>query len=167
MSSQEEHNKLTDEEKFKLIEFYKENSKLWVAQGIKASQKALKKVELEEEFDTKFSIGILEKGFHALKASFLWEHKKDQKEGKLTNKGWKFYESILFLKNEPKTSKVAFTSEERETIITFYQIKPALQKHGMIEYRDQNIRRTSIQKLREEFSKKFTEYDIKNRGMFF
>ena len=71
MSSQEEHNKLTDEEKFKLIEFYKENSKLWVTQGIKTSQKALKKVELEEEFDTKFSIGILEKGFHALKASFL------------------------------------------------------------------------------------------------
>ena len=26
MSSQEEHNKLTDEEKLKLIEFYKENS---------------------------------------------------------------------------------------------------------------------------------------------
>ena len=70
MSSQEEHNILTDEEKFKLIEFYKENSKLWVTQGIKASQNALK-VELEEEFDTKFSIGILEKGFHALKASFL------------------------------------------------------------------------------------------------
>ena len=85
----------------------------------------------------------------------------------MTNKGWKFYESILFLKNEPKTSKVAFTSEERETVITFYQIKPALQKHGMIEYRDQNIRRTSIQKLREEFSKKFAEYDIKKRGMFF
>ena len=30
MSSQEEHNKLTDEEKFKLIGFYKENSELWV-----------------------------------------------------------------------------------------------------------------------------------------
>ena len=28
MSSQEEHNKLTDEEKFKLIEFYRENSEL-------------------------------------------------------------------------------------------------------------------------------------------
>ena len=30
MSSQEEHNKLTDEKKFKLIGFYKENSELWV-----------------------------------------------------------------------------------------------------------------------------------------
>ena len=34
----------------------------------------------------------------------------------------------------------------------------------MIEYKDQNIRRTLIQKLREEFSKKFTEYDIKKEG---
>ena len=35
MSSQDmSHNKLTDEEKFKLIEFYKENSELWFTQGI-------------------------------------------------------------------------------------------------------------------------------------
>ena len=43
MSSEEEHNKLTDEEKFKLIEFYKENTELWVTQKITRSQKALKK----------------------------------------------------------------------------------------------------------------------------
>ena len=105
MSSQEEHNKLTDEEKFKLIEFYKENSELWFTQGITRSQKALKKEELVEEFDRKFSIKILKKYFHALRASFLREHKKYQKEGKLLNKGCKFYESMLFLKNEPKTSE--------------------------------------------------------------
>ena len=71
MSSQEEHNKLTDEEKFKLIEFYKENSELWFTQGITRSQKALKKEEIVEEFDRKFSIKILKKYFHALRASFL------------------------------------------------------------------------------------------------
>ena len=43
MSSLEEHNKLADEEKLKLIEFYKENSKLWVTEGITRIQKALKK----------------------------------------------------------------------------------------------------------------------------
>ena len=48
---------------------------------------------------------ILEKTFHVLRASFLREHKKYQKEGKLPNKGWKLYESMLFLKNEPKTSE--------------------------------------------------------------
>ena len=161
MSSQEEHNKSTDEEKFKLIEFCKENSELWVTQGITRSQKALKKEELVEEFDKKFSVEILEKAFYALRVSFLREHKRYQKEGKLPNKGWKFYESMLFLKNEPKTNKVALTSEEHETFITFYQTNPALWNHGMIEYRDRNIRRALIQKLCEEIDEKFTEDDIK------
>ena len=91
MSSQEVHNKLTDEEKFKLIEFYKEDSELRVTQGITRSQKALKKEELVEEFNRKFSVKTMEKAFHELRASFLREHKKYQKERKLPNKGWKFY----------------------------------------------------------------------------
>ena len=80
MSLQEEYNKLTGEEKFKLIEFYKEKSKLCVTQGITRSQKAQKKEELVEEFDRKFSIKILETAFHALRASFLREHKKYKKK---------------------------------------------------------------------------------------
>ena len=126
MSSQEERNKLTDEEKFKLIQFYTENNELWVTQGITRSQKVLKQEELAEEFDRKFSIEILENALHALRANFLREHKKYQKEGQLPNKGWKFYESMLFMKNKPKTNKVAFTSEERETLTTFYQKNPSV-----------------------------------------
>ena len=103
MSSQEEHNKLTDKEKLKLIES-KKPANYGLHKGKTRSQRALKK-ELVEEFDKKFSIDILEKTFHASIASFLREHKKYQKEGKLPNKGWKLYESILFLKNKPKTSK--------------------------------------------------------------
>ena len=68
---------------------------------------------------------------------------------------------MLFLKNEPKTNKVAFTSEKQETRITFYQTNPALWNYGMIEYIDRNVRRALIQKLCEEFDKKFTEDDIK------
>ena len=168
MSSQEEHNKLTNEEKFKLIEFYKENSESWVTQGITRNQKVLKKEELAEEFDRKFSIEILEKALHALKASFLREHKKYQKEGQLPNKGWKYHESMLFMKKEPKTNKVAFTSEERETLIASYQTNPGLWKHGMIDYRDPNIRRALIQRFFEEFAEKFTEDDItKEWNVFF
>ena len=78
MSSEEEQNKLTDKEKFKLIEFYKENSGLWFTQGITRSQKALKKEKLVEEFDSKFSIKIMEKAFYALRSSFLRDHKKNE-----------------------------------------------------------------------------------------
>ena len=62
----------------------------------------------------------------SLRASFLREWKKYQKELKLPNKGWKFYESMLFLKNEPKANIMAFTSEKREVLIIFYQNNPAL-----------------------------------------
>ena len=41
MSSQEEH--ITDKEKFKLIEFYKENSELWVTQGDNKKPKSAEK----------------------------------------------------------------------------------------------------------------------------
>ena len=43
MSSEEEHNKLTDKEKFKLIEFYKENSELCVTQGDNKKPKSVDK----------------------------------------------------------------------------------------------------------------------------
>ena len=71
MSSQEEHNKLTDEEKFKLIGFYKKTVNYGLhTQGITRSQKALKKEELVEEFDRKFSIEILKNAFHASRGNF-------------------------------------------------------------------------------------------------
>ena len=105
MSSQEEHSKLTDEEKLKLIELYKENSELWVTQGITRSQKALKKEELVEEFDRKFLTEILGKAFYAVRPSFLREHKNYQKEEKLPNKGWQFYESLFFWKTSHRLVK--------------------------------------------------------------
>ena len=97
--------KLTDAEKVKLLAFYKENNELWVTQGITRSQKAKKKEELVEEFEGKFSIEILEKAFHSLKASFLREYKKYEKDGKVPNKPWKFYDNMLFLKEEPKNPR--------------------------------------------------------------
>ena len=69
MASQEE-TKLSDEEKYKLIEFYKKNPELWVVnQGISRSQKSLKKDELLNEFEGKFQIELFEKAFHGLRTS--------------------------------------------------------------------------------------------------
>ena len=73
--------------------------------GDSKKPKSVKKEELVKEFDRKSSIQFLEKAFHALRASFLREHKKYQKEGKLPNKAWKFYETMFFLKNKTKTSE--------------------------------------------------------------
>ena len=153
--------KLTDEEKVILLAFYKENNELWLTQGITRSQKARKKEELVEEFEGKFSLETLEKAFHSLKASFLREHKKYEKDGKVPTKPWKFYDNMLFLKEEPKNDRISFTTEERETLITFYHTNPPLWNHGLVEYRDRNIRRTLLLKLCDELDGKFTDEDIK------
>ena len=100
------------------------------------SQKAKKTEELVEEFKGKFSIAILEKAFHSLKASFLREYKKYEKDGKVPNKPWKFYDNMLFL---PKNHRVSFTTEEQETLTTFYHTNPPLWNHGLLEYRDRDI----------------------------
>ena len=52
-------------------------------------------------------------------------------------------------------------SSGKKVLINFYQDNPALWNHGMLEYRDRNVRRALIQKLVEEFDEKFTEEDIK------
>ena len=129
-------------------------------QGISRSQKSLKKDELLKELEGKFQIELLEKVFHGLRTSFLREFKK-YKEGNLPKKPWKFYKSMLFFKEEQVVRRAVFSMEEREILITFYQNNPALWNHGMVEYRDRNIRRSLIQKLVEQFDEKFTEEDIK------
>lgn len=59
MSQQKESNKLSDDEKFELIEFYKDNKELWVTnQEITRSQRALKE-ELAEDFENNFSTEII------------------------------------------------------------------------------------------------------------
>ena len=57
-------------------------------------------------------------------------------------------------KEEKTNTKVAFTSEERKTLIAFYQNNPALWNLGMLDNRNRNIRRLLIQTLREEFDEK-------------
>jgi len=69
---------------------------------------------------------------------------------------------MLFLKEEPrKIARTQFTTDERETLITFYHSNPLLWNHGLTKYRDRNIRRALIQKLVEDLDDKFTEDDIK------
>ena len=68
---------------------------------------------------------------------------------------------MLFLKEEQVVRRAVFSMEEREILITFCQNNPALWNHGMVEYRDRNIRRSLIQKLVGQFDEKFTEEDIK------
>ena len=68
--------KLTDDEKFKLLNFYKDNRELWVPQGVPKTLKISKKAKLVEKFEGKFTIEVLARTFHSLKAGFAREFKK-------------------------------------------------------------------------------------------
>ena len=68
---------------------------------------------------------------------------------------------MLFLKEEAKITRVQFTTAERETVIDFYQSNPPLWNHGIEAYRNRDIRRSLLEKLRESLDEKFTEEDIK------
>ena len=56
--------------------------------------------------------------------------------------------------------KALFTTEKREILITFYETNPALWIHGMVEYRDRNLRRALLQKLVLESDEKFSKEEI-------
>ena len=53
---------------------------------------------------------------------------------------------------------------EREVLITFYEAILASWNHGMVEYRDRNMRRALLQKLVLEFDEKLSEKEIKKEG---
>ena len=153
--------KLCDEEKSKLIDFFKVNKALWSSSTNfrDKEEKVNVKKALVDLFDGKFTETFLEKQFHALRTAFNRESKKyKEKEPK---KKWKFFEQLQFLQDEiEKEKRVPFDVEERETLIDFYSSHPALWNHHLAEYRDRNLRDSLFVKLLELFDNKFRREDI-------
>ena len=70
--------KLSDEEKYKLIDFYKVNKALWSSSTNfrEKEEKAKAREELVNLFDSKYTDAFLEKNFHAPQTVFNRESKK-------------------------------------------------------------------------------------------
>ena len=66
-----------------------------------------------------------------LRASVWRGHQKFQKDERLPKKPRKCCYSAFFLREEQTNTIDAVTSEEQETLITFYQNNPALSYHAM------------------------------------
>ena len=155
--------KLSDEEKSKLINFYKDNRALWSSEVNfrNKEEKSVVKEDLIELFDGKFTEAFLDKNVHALRSAFNRESKK-YKEKEPKNK-WKFFEQLSFLTEEIEKveKKGTFDFEEKEMLINFFNSKPALWNHHLTEYRDRNLRDSLLEKLVEQFDEKFSKEDIK------
>ena len=56
---------------------------------------------------------------------------------------------------------MAFDLEEIEALIDFFSSNPAMWNHHITEYRDCNLRDSSLEKLVDQFTGKFTKEDIR------
>ena len=161
--SQQAKQKLSEEEKIKLIKFYKDNKALWSSEVSfrNKEEKAEVKEEITKLFEGKFTDAFLDKSFHALRTAFGRELKKyKEKEPK---KKWKFFDQLSFLKEEFEKieKKITFDVDERETLIDFFNSNSPLWNHHLTEYRDRNLRDSLYEKLAELFDGKFSKEDLK------
>ena len=154
--------KLSDDEKTTLINFYKENKAFWSSEVNfrNKEEKSAVKEQLLTLFEGKYSEGFLDKNFHALRTAFSREHKKYK--GNPSKKKWKFYDQLSFLTEElEKEKKVTFDLEEKEILIDFFNSNPPLWNHHLSEYRDRSLRDSLLEKLVNQFDGKFTKEDVK------
>ena len=108
--------KLPDEEKTTLINFYKQNKALWssdVNYQNKEDKSAVKE-DLVSLFDGRFSEDFLDRNFHVLQTTFSRESKKYK--DKALKKKWKFFDKLSFLTEELEKvkKKVKLVLEERD-----------------------------------------------------
>ena len=154
--------KLSDDEKTTLINFYKENKAFWSSEVNfrNKEEKSAVKEQLLTLFEGKYLEGFLDKNFHALRTAFSREHKKYK--GNPSKKKWKFYDQLSFLTEElEKEKKVTFDLEEKEILIDFFNSDAALWNHHLTEYRDRSLRDSLMEKLVNQFDGKFTKEDVK------
>ena len=157
--------KLSDDEKIKLIQFYRDNAELWDSANPYYKNKEKRdelKQKMYEEFDGKFNAEHLEKCYHSLRSCMLREIKKVNSNGD-TGKKWKFYDDMDFISNDggKEKKKIQFSTDEMEQIIDYYRENPPLWNHHLAEYRNRDTREILMINLCKEFENKFTVADIK------
>ena len=161
---------MTDEEKRILVNFYKENPILWDSIAFprrlknREEKNALRR-KMFEIFGGKYTIEVLERTFHVLRTSMLREVKTADENGmQLSDKKWKFYDDLLFLRDVLKRGKNKRTTqvetEDSKQIIAFYRHNQALleQSGGANqEYRDELLNQLSA-----ELDRKYSIKTIKS-----
>ena len=129
--------KLSDEEKTTLINFYKQNKALWCSEINFRSKEDKSGVieDLVSLFDGSLSEDFLDRNFHVLRAAFNRESQKYK--DKAPKKKLKFFDKLSFLKEELEKAekKMTFDLEEIETLIDFFNSDPALWNYHFTEYR--------------------------------
>ena len=161
-----ETGRLDEEQRFKLIHFYKNSPVLWDT-SLKLTRKALQDQKneainkMEEEFDLRYTSAESVAVWKSLRASMLREVKRENNPGDYHSQ-WKFYKPLLFLKPslDLLNNKAEWSDEERRTVANFYQEHPSLWNHKLRDYHDKPRRQVLFQQLEEELEGKYSEKEI-------
>ena len=158
---------MNEQEKRELINFYRENPILWKNDDPDHNNKQKRlavKDNLYSVFDGKHTMEVLEKTFHSLRTCMSREIKKEN-ESDPPKKKWKFYEDMVFLKEEismPR-KKLNFEATDIEMLINYYQLNPSLWNHNLVEYRDRILRDALLDKCVEELDNRYSKDEIKQQ----
>ena len=99
--------KLSDDEKYVLIDFFEKNKPLWSSgsQFRDNEEKDSTKEKLVKLFDKKYTVDILEMTFHAFRTAFIREHIKKVGGQDPNKKKWKLYDRFQYWKEETEQPK--------------------------------------------------------------
>uniref|UniRef100_A0A0K2UQC6 Homeobox protein cutlike [Musca domestica] n=1 Tax=Lepeophtheirus salmonis TaxID=72036 RepID=A0A0K2UQC6_LEPSM len=162
---EQEITKLDDEEKSRLIRFYRKHDLLWRMdnQFYRNKEKRYQtKRELVDNFNGKFSIHTLEKCFHSLRTCQLREIKKIQ-HGVHIKRKWKFFDELSFLQenNGVGRNKVMLESFEKSLLIQFYKNNPLLWNPNHPNFTNDNVRNKLLSQFAIDLGDKMDTEELK------
>ena len=157
--------KLSDKEKIELITELESHPALWMTCAV--FTRAQKATSLNS-MSLRFSLNeeCIKKVLHSLRSSMVREIRREREENGYES-SWKFYKRLNFMKEDilrslQQEADKQWNDEEILKLIELYEGNPVLWDHLSQEYRDRNLRKLAIDKIKESFKKR-TEEDIKNQ----
>ncbi len=157
--------KLTDKEKIQLITDVESYPALWMI--VRCLTKVQKATALNA-MSLKFSLNedSVKKALHSLRSSLKREIRRESEDSTFKS-SWKFYNYMNYMKEDvlqslKQEAEKQWSDEEIITLIELYEGNPVLWDHLSQEYRDRNLRKLAMDKIKASFEKR-TEEEIKNQ----
>ncbi|CAB3999816.1 Hypothetical predicted protein, partial [Paramuricea clavata] len=157
--------KLSDIEKVRYITELESYTALWMTSAV--FTRAQKTTALNA-MSLKFSLNeeSVKKVLHSLRSSMVREIRRES-EDKDYESSWKFYKRLSYMKPDilqslKQEAEKRWSDEEIITLIELYESNPVLWDHFSQGYRDRNLRKLAMDKIKESFEKR-TEEEIKSQ----
>ena len=156
--------KLSDIEKVRYITELDSYTALWMTSAVfTRAQKTTALNAMSLKFSLNEELKSVKKVLYPLRSSMVREIRRES-EDKDYESSWKFYKRLSYMKpdilqNLKQEAEKQWSDEEIITLIELYESNPVLWDHFSQGYRDRNLRKLSMDKIKESFEKR-TEEEI-------